>query len=138
MKQIVSGLVVGTIMGIGFGISQMINPAKVLGFFDIFGHWDPTLIVVMVAALGVNAIGYLIVTKRAHPMFTEVFSIPTRKDIDGNLVGGAALFGLGWGLVGLCPGPAITDIVFGYWQVWLFVGAMIVGAVGHDRLVKQG
>ncbi len=137
MKATLSGLVVGIIMGLGFGISRMIDPAKVLGFFDIFGHWDPTLIVVMASALGVNAIGYLIVTKRAHPLFAQVFSIPTRKDIDGKLIGGAALFGVGWGMVGLCPGPSITDVVFGYWQIWLFVACVVVGGVCHDQVAKR-
>jgi len=138
MKSIVTGLLTGVIFGLGLAISRMIDPAKVLGFLDLAGHWDPSLLVVMVSALGVNAVGYQIVTKRAHPLFADAFSIPTRKDIDGRLIGGAALFGVGWGMVGLCPGPAITSTVFGYWQIWLFVAAMVAGALGYDRLTRPG
>jgi uncharacterized membrane protein YedE/YeeE len=137
MKSILAALFVGLVMGLGLSISRMINPAKVLGFFDVAGHWDPTLAIVMGSALAVNAVGYWLVTKRPHPLFAAVFSIPTRKEIDGRLLGGAALFGVGWGMVGLCPGPAITSTVFGYWQIWLFVAAMIVGALGHDRLTRS-
>lgn len=137
MKQTVSGLVAGVIFGVGLGISGMVNPAKVLNFLDPFGNWDPTLAVVMASALIVNAIGYQIVTRRSRPLFARVFSIPTRKDIDAPLIAGAGLFGVGWGLVGLCPGPALTGVVFGYAEIWGFVAAMIVGALGHDLLAAR-
>ena len=106
----------------------MVDPAKVLGFLDIFGNWDPSLAFVMGGAVAVSALGYrLRAGGAACPSSHRRLEIPTRRDLDPRLIGGAALFGIGWGLVGLCPGPALTALTFGPWQVFVFVAAMIAG-----------
>jgi uncharacterized membrane protein YedE/YeeE len=105
----------------------MVNPAKVLGFLDIFGAWDPSLALVMGGAVVVSGVGYAVAISLGAPVLAPRLEIPTRRDLDPRLIAGAALFGIGWGLVGLCPGPALTALTFGPWQVFVFVGAMIVG-----------
>jgi len=137
MQLIFSSLIVGTVFGIGLTVSQMINPAKVIGFLDIFGNWDPTLAVVMAGALAVSAPGYYLARKRGAPVAATRLEIPTRKDIDARLVGGAALFGVGWGLAGFCPGPALSALATGLWPVAVFVVSMIAGMWLY-RLVPSG
>lgn len=127
MPLILSAFASGLLFGLGLIISQMVNPAKVLGFLDIFGTWDPSLALVMGGAVVVSALGYLIAKRRGVPVLAPRLEIPTRRDLDPRLIGGAALFGIGWGLVGLCPGPALTALTFGPWQVFVFVAAMIAG-----------
>lgn len=117
----------GLIFGIGIALSGMANPAKVLNFFDIAGSWDPSLAFVMGGALIVTAIGYRLAFRRGQPVLAASFSLPTRKDIDTRLVGGAALFGIGWGIAGFCPGGAIPALGTGTPDVFLFVAAMIGG-----------
>lgn len=136
MGLIFSSLAVGTLFGIGLTVSQMINPAKVIGFLDFFGNWDPTLAVVMGAALAFSAPGYFLAHKRGAPILAARFEIPTRKDIDARLVGGAAIFGIGWGLAGFCPGPALSALATGLWPVAVFVAAMVAGMWLH-RLVPS-
>lgn len=116
----------GGLFGAGLLISQMTNPAKVLAFLDIAGDWDPSLAFVMGGALLVTFIGYRFVLKRDVPFFEGRFRLPTRTDIDRRLVIGAALFGAGWGLAGLCPGPALSSLSFGGWPVIIFVVSMLV------------
>ncbi|MFK8051275.1 MAG: DUF6691 family protein [Halioglobus sp.] len=118
----------GVLFGLGLTISQMINPDKVIAFLNITGDWDPSLALVMLAAVSVSAFGFTLIKKRERPVFDEVFHLPTRSDIDIRLVVGAALFGIGWGLVGYCPGPAIAALTTGSLQPYLFVGAMLAGA----------
>ena len=105
----------------------MIDPAKVLGFLDVAGNWDPSLALVMVGALAVMAIAYRVAGTRTGPMFAGTFRIPTRRDVDGRLVTGAIIFGIGWGLVGFCPGPAISGLALGRYEVYVFVLAMLAG-----------
>jgi hypothetical protein len=124
---IVSAFTSGLLFGLGLVISQMINPAKVLAFLDIFGRWDPSLALVMAGAVTASSLGYIVAKRRGVPVLALSFEIPTRRDLDVRLVAGAALFGVGWGLVGLCPGPALTIISLGLWQAFLFVAAMLVG-----------
>lgn len=131
MRHSLPGLIVGLIFGAGLALSDMINPARVLAFLDLAGAWDPTLAFVMGGALIPSAIGYLIVRRMRRPVMAEEFCIPQNRNLERNLLAGAALFGVGWGLVGLCPGPAIAGLVFGAWQVWLFVGAMFTGMLLH-------
>ena len=131
MRRSLPGLIVGLIFGAGLALSDMINPARVLAFLDLAGTWDPSLAFVMGGALIPSAIGYLIVRRMRRPVMAEEFCIPQNRNLERNLLAGAALFGAGWGLVGLCPGPAIAGLVFGAWQVWLFVGAMLVGMLLH-------
>ena len=127
MRVILSAFTSGLIFGLGLLISQMVNPAKVLAFLDVFGDWDPSLAVVMAAAVAASALGHLMAKRRAVPVFGPRLEIPTRRDLEPRLLAGAALFGVGWGLVGLCPGPAITALPLGLWQVFVFVASMLAG-----------
>lgn len=122
-------LLSGLLFGAGLTISGMINPAKILNFLDLSGQFDATLIFVMGAGLIVTMIGYQLIFRRGKPFFDNQFHLTTTRDIDAKLIGGAALFGVGWGLSGFCPGPAIASLVFGYQQSFIFVAAMIVGTL---------
>ncbi|HEX5999443.1 MAG TPA: DUF6691 family protein [Hyphomicrobiaceae bacterium] len=130
--QALASLACGFIFGAGLLISGMVNPEKVLGFLDIFGAWDPSLAVVMATALLVSYVGFWIARQRAHPLFAPQSLWPAKGDIDRRLVIGSALFGLGWGLVGLCPGPALTNLATLAPGVLAFVVAMAAGMLGHD------
>lgn len=127
MVRIASTLIVGIIFGLGLAVSGMMNPAKVLGFLDIAGNWDPTLGLVMIGALIAAVPGYALARRRRAPLAEPAFQIPTRRDIDVTLVVGALLFGIGWGLAGFCPGPAVAAIGTGLREVYIFLGAMIGG-----------
>lgn len=132
MAGAVSLILIGTLFGAGLALSGMMNPAKVAGFLDLFGVWDPSLAFVMGGGVIANFIGHRIVTGRAAPVFADGFSLPTRTDIDSRLLFGAALFGVGWGLAGLCPGPAIASILMAPGELALFVLMMLTGlAVGR-------
>jgi hypothetical protein len=124
-----AALVAGVLFGLGLALSQMINPAKVLAFLDLAGAWDPSLAVVMAGALLVTLPAYRLAGRRPRPLLAERFAWPTARDIDRRLVGGAALFGIGWGLVGFCPGPAIASFAFGLPKSFVFVGTMAAGAM---------
>jgi uncharacterized protein len=125
MKRILSALFAGAVFGSGIAISGMGNPAKVLNFFDPLGTWDPSLAFVMGGALLTAAIGYrLIFGRRNHPLFDTKFHLPTSTAIDARLLGGAALFGIGWGIAGFCPGGAIPALGFAPWPTALFLIAM--------------
>lgn len=138
MGKNLSALIAGLIFGIGLTISQMVNPAKVLGFLDLFGNWDPSLAFVMGAALVVTAIGYRLVWMRPRPVFEERFQVPGNRKVDARLAIGAVLFGVGWGLVGLCPGPAIAAITIGGGPALIFLGAMIAGVLAYDLSALSG
>lgn len=127
MSVIISAFAAGLLFGFGLIVSEMVNPAKVLAFLDVLGSWDPSLAFVMGGAVAVFALGHFIAKRRGDPVFAPRLEIPTRRDLDARLIGGAALFGIGWGLVGLCPGPALTALAFGSWRVFVFVAAMIAG-----------
>jgi hypothetical protein len=135
MKTILSALAIGVLFGLGLAISGMTNPAKVVGFLDVAGSWDATLAFVMGGGLAVNFVAYRLTRKRARPLFAGQFQVPTRRDIDLPLVGGAVLFGTGWGLGGFCPGPALASLGVGAWQgsgpfepgVLVFVASMLAG-----------
>lgn len=133
--KLICGFATGLIFGLGIAISGMINPAKVLNFFDIVGTWDLSLAFVMGGAVIVTAIGYRLVWQRETPLFEDRFQVPTAKVIDGKLIGGAALFGVGWGIAGFCPGAAIPALGTGRWEVALFTGAVVVG-IGLARILK--
>lgn len=133
-RQIFAALVCGVLFGAGLVVSDMINPARVLAFLDVAGNWDPSLALVMGGALVPSALGYAIRRRLRRPVLETAFHVPERRDIDGALVVGALLFGLGWGLVGLCPGPALAALVTGRTEPLLFVVAMLLGMIGHDRL----
>ncbi|PPB80910.1 hypothetical protein LV82_01643 [Albidovulum inexpectatum] len=135
--RLIHAFITGLIFGIGIAISGMINPAKVLNFFDIAGSWDPSLIFVMGGALVVTGIGYRLVWRRGRPLFADRFDIPNSKVIDARLIGGAALFGVGWGIAGFCPGAAIPALGTGRWEVALFLAAYGVGLALARRLKGQ-
>jgi uncharacterized membrane protein YedE/YeeE len=127
MKKILAGFAAGLLFGIGLTVAQMTNPAKVLAFLDLFGAWDPSLAFVMGGAVVVTFLGFRLLRARAAPVCDGAMQWPTATGIDGRLLGGAALFGLGWGLVGLCPGPAIASLGIAPQATVLFVLAMLAG-----------
>jgi uncharacterized protein len=129
-----SPFLAGLVFGIGLCLSGMTDPRKVLGFLDLGGAWDPSLAFVMGGAVAVAFVAFRIAARRRKSLSGEPFHLPTAKTIDARLVGGSVIFGVGWGLVGLCPGPAITDIGFLDLRAALFVASMILG-VGLYRLV---
>ena len=129
MARTLAGLVGGLLFGAGLSISGMINPAKVIGFLDLAGAWDPSLAFVMLGAVAVTAVGYRTVLCRDQPLLESTFTLPTRRDIDLPLLLGAGLFGIGWGLGGYCPGPALAGLGFGNLQTLVFVAAMLVGMI---------
>ena len=126
MNKLVA-LFCGTIFGIGLVISQMINPAKVLGFLNVFGEWDPSLALVMVGALIISSPLFHLFKNKEKPIFSTSFSISENKEIDKRLIFGSILFGAGWGLAGLCPGPAISSIALLNISSGTFVFSMFIG-----------
>jgi uncharacterized membrane protein YedE/YeeE len=131
---LVAALACGLIFGAGLLVSGMMQPAKVLGFLDIFGDWDPSLAVVMAAALAVSVPGFVWANRRGRPTLTAQIPWPTKTDVDQPLVIGATMFGIGWGLVGLCPGPALENLATLSPPVIAFVAAMAAGMMIHDQL----
>ncbi len=125
--RLLFALLTGLVFGLGIAISGMINPAKVLNFFDVAGTWDPSLAVVMGGALIVTFVGYRLAWRRARPLLADRFQRPTATVIDARLVGGSAVFGVGWGIAGFCPGAAVPALGTGRWEAALFLGAVIVG-----------
>jgi uncharacterized protein len=138
MRTSLPALLVGTIFGAGLTLSDMVNPARVQAFLDVAGAWDPTLAFVMGAALIPSAIAYLVRRRMDRPLLANRFFIPESRSLDRRLLSGAVLFGIGWGLVGFCPGPALSGLVLGAWQPWLFVAAMLVGMVAYKALAGSG
>lgn len=127
----------GLLFGVGLVVSGMANPAKVLNFLDIFGHWDPSLAFVMGGAVVVTVVGFRIITKRSTPLLMPSFELPTRQDIDKPLLLGAVLFGLGWGIGGYCPGPAWTALSAFAPGTLVFLGAMLAGMWLATRIKKR-
>lgn len=125
--RLASSFLIGLLFGLGLVVSQMVNPARVAGFLDVAGNWDPTLLVVMASALVTTLIGYRIVTRRKRPLLETEFHLPTKTTIDPPLIIGAAIFGAGWGLAGLCPGPGISAAALGGATPWAIVAAMLAG-----------
>ncbi|MFK7869840.1 MAG: DUF6691 family protein [Roseobacter sp.] len=125
--KLIATYLVGVIFGVGISISGMANPSKVLNFFDVFGVWDPSLIFVMGGALVTTFIGYKMVFGRAAPVFGRDFARPTSSSIDARLVGGSAVFGIGWGIAGFCPGGALPALGTGRWEVFAFIATLLAG-----------
>ncbi|MCL4167982.1 UNVERIFIED_CONTAM: hypothetical protein GTU68_062369 [Idotea baltica] len=126
--------IIGLIFGIGISISGMANPAKVLNFFDVAGTWDPSLIFVMGGALVTTFIGYRFVLRRPAPALGDSFQLPTRRDFDLPLIGGSAVFGIGWGIAGFCPGGALPALGTGRWEVFTFTIALVAGVLAAKAL----
>jgi uncharacterized membrane protein YedE/YeeE len=121
------------IFGLGLSLSGMLNPVRVQGFLDVFGAWDPSLAFVLGGAVIVAFVGVAIASRLARPAFDTEFHLPGTKRIDRRLVVGSTLFGIGWGIGGFCPGPAISALALGRLDVVLFVVAMVLGMIVHDR-----
>jgi uncharacterized membrane protein YedE/YeeE len=129
MPRIFVALLAGTLFGLGLAVSGMMNPAKVVGFLDVAGNWDPTLAFVMGGALLVTIPAFRLILGRPRPILADGFALPKGTALDRRLLGGAALFGVGWGLSGFCPGPAVAALVTGLTPVFAFVAAMVAGMV---------
>jgi uncharacterized protein len=134
MRNDLAAMFVGAIFGAGLVLSDMVNPARVQAFLDVAGRWDPTLMFVMGAALIPSALAYLVRRKLMRPVLASHFFVPENAAPDRRLLTGAALFGVGWGIAGFCPGPALAGLVLGAWQAWLFVAAMFAGMIAHRLL----
>lgn len=132
-----AALVAGIVFGLGLIVSGMTDPAKVQNFLDLAGTWDPSLAFVMGGAVLIAFAGYRLATASGAPLFGDRFLLPTSTQIDRRLVGGAALFGVGWGLAGFCPGPAIASLYTGGVSAWIFVAAMLAGMWAARRLIEH-
>jgi len=135
-RKLLPPVVSGLLFGAGLTISGMTDPARVRGFLDIFGEWDPTLAFVMGGAVLVMAIAWQVQARMKAPVFGKKFSLPDRNDLDGRLIAGSILFGIGWGVAGLCPGPAIASIALSPSSALPFVAAMLAGML-LQRLIMQ-
>jgi uncharacterized membrane protein YedE/YeeE len=127
MTRLITALIIGAIFGTGLAIAGMLNPSRVVGFLDIFGDWDPSLAFVMGGGVLVNAIGHRFVMKRKAPIQCGAFSMSTSTNIDKPLVIGSVIFGVGWGLAGLCPGPVVASLFLNGQAMLPFFGLMIAG-----------
>ena len=127
MLKMLVNLFAGALFGLGLTISEMVNPAKIIGFLDFAGDWDPTLAFVMGGALLVTIPAFRLILRRSRPVLADEFDLPTKKDVDPRLLAGSAIFGIGWGLAGFCPGPAVTALTSGLAPVFVFVAAMVAG-----------
>ena len=134
LKQSLSALIVGIIFGAGLAMAGMLNPAKVQGFLNITGQWDPSLAFVMIGGIAVTAIGFAVIKKRTQPVFADTFSWPQLVKLDRPLLIGSALFGVGWGLGGLCPGPALAVLSVAFWPAALFTIFMFIGLFIGGRI----
>ncbi|KGK19974.1 transporter [Vibrio navarrensis] len=131
-----TSLVAGVLFGLGMAISGMIDPAKVIGFLDVAGQWDPSLMFVMGGALAVFMPGYFFIVRQQNkPVNAPSFCLSTQKRVDARLISGATLFGVGWGLAGICPGPAVASLGLGNPQIWIFFAAMMVGLGTTNLLI---
>lgn len=130
MEILVAGLC-GLLFGAGLELADMTNPNRVLAFLDPFGHWDPTLAFVMGGALATTSLGFARIRRMQRPLLAPTFALPTRRDLDPDLFLGAILFGIGWGLVGLCPGPALANLWRPSTSLRVFVAALLAGIVVH-------
>lgn len=137
MRQNLLALLAGLLFGLGLCISEMADPAKVLNFLDLAGNWDPSLMLVMVGALAATLLAFRLILKRPAPLFAAEFKVPHASQVDKRLLMGAALFGIGWGMIGYCPGPAITALGFGLGTPLLVVSAMIAGFMVHKLLFEK-
>lgn len=130
-------LIFGSLFALGLLVSGMSNPEKVLSFLDIFGAWDISLMFVMIGAIAVAFIPFQKALRNPKTLSGEAIVLPKNNQIDKKLIIGAILFGMGWGIAGICPAPAITLIGLGYFEVWYFIGAMLLGMLIHRLWVKQ-
>lgn len=130
MMRLFAALLSGLVFGLGITVSGMINPSKVLNFFDIAGNWDPSLALVMGSALVTTFIGYKLVLGRSAPVYDTTFHLPGTSRIDAALLGGSAVYGIGWGLIGYCPGGVVPALGLGRPEPWIFTAALLSGMAG--------
>ena len=128
----------GVIFAVGLALSGMTKPAKVVGFLDVMGAWDASLAFVMAGAIAVHAVAHRLVMRRGSPLFDDAFHLPTRRALDGRLLGGAAIFGIGWGLGGYCPGPGIVAASSGALAALVFVVGMTGGVLAENAIARRG
>ncbi|NCU00718.1 DUF6691 family protein [Candidatus Macondimonas diazotrophica] len=133
MRALAAAFVAGLLFGIGLFMAQMVNPHKVIAFLNVRSDWDPSLALVMGSAVLVTAVGFPLVFRRRSPLWASTFSLPDYHDIDRRLLGGAALFGIGWGIAGYCPGPAVAALLINPAEAIPFVAAMLLGAWMQSR-----
>ena len=137
MARLLVGVAAGFLFGLGLVISGMTQPARVLGFLDPLGVWDPTLLFVLGGAVSVTLAAFRFVLRRPTPVLAARFQLPESTRIDRPLVAGAVLFGIGWGITGYCPGPGIALLASPTWETWVFLPAMLVGIAAHRGYVAQ-
>lgn len=135
--RLLAALASGLLFGLGLALSGMMDPQKVLGFLDVAGAWDPSLAFVLAGAVCVSALGYALKARMDRPALAPRFEVPTNRRPDARLLSGAALFGIGWGLAGFCPGPALAGLVVGLPEVALFVAAMLAGMLLHRLTLER-
>lgn len=131
MTSLLVSVLAGVLFGAGLALSQMTDPARVLGFLDITGVWDPTLVFVLAGAVITTVVSFRVVLRRRRPVYAARFQLPGRRDIDGPLVLGAGIFGIGWGVAGFCPGPGIAALVIGSAVPVWFVAGLVLGMIGY-------
>ena len=134
MMAVVSAFVAGLVFGIGLIVSGMANPAKVLGFLDLAGPWDPSLLLVMAGAIAVGGVAFALARRRTSSVLGLPIQLPTARNIDTRLFAGSVLFGVGWGLAGFCPGPALVALGAGYAKAAVFVASMLLGMAAFSYL----
>jgi hypothetical protein len=132
----VAALLAGLVFGFGLALSHMVEPNKVLGFLDVAGRWDPSLALVMAGALAVTFIAYRLIGRRSRPLLASHFFLPAKSELDRPLIVGAAIFGIGWGLAGYCPGPGIAALGLATWEAPVFIAALAAGSFGHHWLFE--
>lgn len=137
MKPKIAALLAGLLFGVGLVVSGMTSPGKVTAFLDLFGRWDPSLAFVMIGAIGVHALLLRPILRQRHPLFATKFQVPQKTTIDARLVLGAGLFGVGWGLGGVCPGPGFVSAASGSGYALVFVAAMAAGVLIERRLLES-
>jgi uncharacterized membrane protein YedE/YeeE len=135
VAQRISSTVAGLVFGFGLALSGMTRPSKVLGFLDVTGDWDPSLLLVLGGAVGVTVVAFRFILRCAKPILEPAFKLPAATRIDTPLLAGSLIFGLGWGISGYCPGPAIASFAAPNWETWVFVPAVLLGAALHKALI---
>ena len=137
MKLLIAVFLSGLLFAVGLGLSGMTDADKVIAFLNLAGVWDPTLIFVMLGAIGAHLITYRLITRRASPLFASLFHIPTRRDIDSRLIIGSAIFGIGWGISGICPGPALVSLMSLGEEAIIFTVSMIAGMLAYHSVTGR-
>ena len=137
MGKSISILVAGLIFGVGLALSGMTHASKVLGFLDVTGNWDPSLLLVLGGAVAVTVVAFRVILRRPAPVLEDKFNLPVARFIDGPLVVGAAIFGIGWGISGYCPGPGVALLAAPGWETWVFIPAVLLGAFLHKALTSS-